>query len=329
MNHDDERHIPEEVRDRLAEERAEEQADLERVWHMLGDVELAGDDAPPTEEAWAAIQDRIDDRDRNRGDRVPQTPQRHRSWRTWGGVAAAVLLLTLAGALLWRQPVEVTAPAGEQVTASLPDGSTVELNSGTTLSHRRGFSAWPFVPAEQRVVRLQGEAYFDVQRNTRPFVVETFNARIDVLGTQFNVRARAKGKAGETYVTLAEGRVRIRVEPPSDDEQAVVLDKPGQSSRVAASAPTPTVPRTTDVNRALAWRTRGFAVSDWPLGAIFDELERRYNVLITVRSLAVPSDSMTLYYPKDTEVETIIHDIAVAKGLAYRATRQGYEITDQ
>ncbi|NBB73631.1 MAG: iron dicitrate transport regulator FecR [Bacteroidetes bacterium] len=328
MNRDDERHIPEELRDRLAEERAEEQANLERVWHMFGDVELTNA-APSSEETWAAIQDRLGDRDSDRADRAPRTRQRHRSWRTWGGVAAAVLLLILAGAFLWRQPVEVTAPAGEQVPATLPDGSTVELNSGTTLSHRRGFSAWPFVPAEQRIVRLQGEAYFDVQRGPRPFVVETFNARIDVLGTQFNVRARAKGKAGETHVTLAEGRVRVRAGAPSDDKEAVVLDKPGQSSRVAASAPTPTAPRATDVNRALAWRTQGFAVSDWPLGAIFDELERRHDVHITVRSPAVQADSMTLYYPKDTEVETIIHDIAVAKGLSYRATSQGYEITDQ
>jgi hypothetical protein len=36
---------------------------------------------------------------------------------------------------------------------------------------------------------------------------------------------------------------------------------------------------------------------------------------------------MTLYYPRDTDAQTIIHDIAVAKGLSYRPTSQGYEIT--
>lgn len=328
MNRDEERHIPEELRDRLAEERADERADLERVWHMLGDVELIDEEVPSSEETWAAIQGRIGDGSRGRDDRASRGHQQHRAWRTWGAVAAGVLLLVLAGALFWRQPVRMTAPAGEQVTATLPDGSTVELNSGTTLSHRRGFSAWPFVPAEQRVVRLQGEAYFDVRVGTRPFVVETFNAHIDVLGTQFNVRARAGNKTGETRVTLAEGRVRVRA-TQSDETEVVVLDEPGQSSRVTASATSPTAPESMDVDRALAWRKRGFAVTDWSLDAIFDELERRYNLRITVRAPPALSDSMTLYYPQHTDAETIIHDIAVAKGLTYRATSQGFEIADQ
>ena len=324
MNRDEERYIPEELRDRLAEERADEQVDLERVWHMLGDVELTGAEAPSAEDTWAAIQDQMEEGARRRDDRAPRAHQHRRSWRTWGAVAAGMLLLVLAGALFWRQPVQVTASSGEHITTTLPDGSTVELNSGTTLSHRRSFSAWPFVPAAQRGVQLRGEAYFDVQRGARPFVVETFNARIDVLGTQFNVRARSEGEGSATHVTLAEGRVRIRAAAHPDT--AVVLDEAGQSSRVAASAPSPTAPQTRDVNRALAWRQRGFAVSDWSLAAIFDELERRYSVRITVRA---PADSMTLYYPQRTDVETIIHDIAVAKGLSYRATSRGFEITDQ
>jgi transmembrane sensor len=86
-------------------------------------------------------------------------------------------------------------------------------------------------------------------------------------------------------------------------------------------------PREVSVDRALAWRRQGFAASDWPLSAILAELERRYDVRVTVRVPAVLSDSMTLYYPRHTEAETIIHDIAVAKGLTYRATSRGFELT--
>jgi hypothetical protein len=96
----------------------------------------------------------------------------------------------------------------------------------------------------------------------------------------------------------------------------------------AASTPTP--PQSVGIDRALAWRQQGFAVSDWPLPVIFDELERRYDLRITTRAgAAALADSMTLYYPRHTEAETIIHDIAVAKGLAYRATHRGFEITAQ
>ena len=318
--------LPDALRERLEQEPAAERDDLERVWHLLDDADARYDDAPSSGETWAAVQRQIDAPDA-RPDRSPRAPQHRRSRRMWGALAASVLLLVLAGAFFWKQPVEVAAPPGERVTAALPDGSTVELNSGTTLSHARSFSRWPFVPAAQRVVRLQGEAYFDVQPGTRPFIVETFNARVEVLGTQFNVRARNEGTATETRVTLAEGRVRVVA--PERSEEAVTLTEAGQSSRVTESAAPPSKPQTIDVNRALAWRQQGFAVSDWSLAAIFAELERRYNLRITTRASAALSDSMTLYYPRHTEAETIIHDIAVAKGLSYRATSRGFEITDR
>jgi ferric-dicitrate binding protein FerR (iron transport regulator) len=163
-----------------------------------------------------------------------------------------------------------------------------------------------------------------VAPTARPFIVETFNAHIEVLGTLFNVRARADRDVGETQVTLAEGRVRIQAAAQPDE--VVMLSESGQSSRVQAAS-TPLPPREVSVDRALAWRRQGFAASDWPLSAILAELERRYDVRVTVRVPAVLSDSMTLYYPRHTEAETIIHDIAVAKGLTYRATSRGFELT--
>jgi ferric-dicitrate binding protein FerR (iron transport regulator) len=319
MNREDQRHIPDDLRDRLAEEPADEQIVLEQVWHMVGAAELIDDDAPSADDTWAAVRARTEPAANG-----ASRPPRHRM--LWA-VAAGLLLLVAAGALLWRQPATVVAPAGAHAVATLPDGSTVELNSGTTLSYPRHFSAWPFMPTRRRVVRLRGEAFFDVQPTNRPFVVETFNARIEVLGTRFNVRARAGRDTGETHVILAEGQVRVQTATQPD--AAVTLTEAGQASRVPATS-TPTPPQSVGIDRALAWRQQGFAVSDWPLPAIFDELERRYDLRITTRAgAAALADSMTLYYPRHTDAETIIHDIAVAKGLAYRATHRGFEITAQ
>lgn len=329
MNREDRSSIPDELRERLARESPDERGELERVWRMLEDAETSYADAPSADATWSAIQRQLDAdaAETGRVDRRPARPARtarRRAWKRWGLVAASVAILLLAGALFWRQPVEVAAPPGEHVTTTLPDGSSVELNSGTTLTYPRRFSTWPFVPAAQRTVALRGEAFFDVQSGERPFVVETFNARVEVLGTQFNVRARADTGAEETRVTLTSGQVRLlAAEQP---ERAVVLEDAGQSSRVTASDASPTAPQADEVDRALAWREQGFAVSDWPLSAIFAELERRYDVNIRVDAPAALADSMTLYYPQHTEVETIIHDIAVAKDLTYRATSQGYAV---
>lgn len=323
MKREDRPSIPDQLRERLVRESSDEQVELERVWRILGDTAMSYDDAPPAEETWSAIQDRLDASEVG-SDRPPRGGRRRRSWYRWGSLAASVLILLLAGALYWRQPVAVSAPPGEHVTATLPDGSSVELNSGTMLSYPRRFSAWPFVPAERRTVRLQGEAFFDVRARPRPFVVETFNARIEVLGTQFNVRARADAGPVDTRVTLTSGRVRVRAAQHPD--RTVLLSKAGQSSRVAAPTAAPTAPQEVGVERVLAWRRQGFAVTDWPLAAIFGELERRYDVAITVNAPAILADSMTLYYPRHTDATVIIHDIAVAKDLTYRATSQGYAI---
>ncbi len=322
MNGDDQRPIPDDLRDRLAEEPAEERAALKRVWHMLGDAEWPDDEAPSADTTWAAVRGRLESEASGAG-RSEQTSRHRMLW----AVAAGVLLLVAAGLFFWQQPTTITVPAGKHAGATLPDGSVVELNSGTTLSFPRQFNAWPFLPADRRIVHLQGEAFFKVKPTDRPFIVETFNARVEVLGTQFNVRARADRDTGGTQVTLAEGRVRIQAVGHSGD--AVMLSEAGQSSRVEQAASMPTRPRPVGIERALAWRQQGFAASDWPLSAILAELERRHDVRITVRVPAVLSDSMTLYYPRHTEAETIIHDIAVAKGLAYRATTRGFELTSQ
>jgi ferric-dicitrate binding protein FerR (iron transport regulator) len=215
---------------------------------------------------------------------------------------------------------------GEQVTATLPDGSTVELNSGTSLSYPRGFQAWPFVDAASRTVRLDGEAYFDVVSRDRSFVVETFNARVEVLGTTFNVRARSQAEAS-TQVTVASGRVRVS--PSQRPTAAVVLKTPGETSRVTKATTGPTQPAPTSVERTLIWRRNGFSVSGLPLPAVVQELERRYNVTIQLdASVEETTEPISLYYPKPRKIETIISDVCTARGLKYRPTSRGFLIYD-
>ena len=95
---------------------------------------------------------------------------------------AAVLIIGVIGARMWFAPVTLTVPYGETASIQLSDGSMVELNSGSTIKYARSFG-------DERRVSLQGEAFFDVEKETRPFIVETFNGSVRVLGTTFNVKA--------------------------------------------------------------------------------------------------------------------------------------------
>jgi ferric-dicitrate binding protein FerR (iron transport regulator) len=234
-----------------------------------------------------------------------------------------VLVVAVGAAWFWRQPVTVTATPGQQRSVTLPDGSTADLNSGTALTYQRGFRAWPFVDADRRRVRLDGEAFFSVRDGDRPFVVRTANARVRVTGTRFNVRARPSADSA-TAVAVAAGRVEVR--SSRGPGRAVVLEQ-GQASRVRNAEAAPTPPQPTDLAPVLAWRQDGFAVTEAPLSAVVRELERRYDTTVALHSsVARTKAPLTLYYPKPTPLNTVLRDLCTALDLNYRPTSRGYEI---
>lgn len=348
MSRDSDPPIPPALRDRLQDEDAEERADLEAVWRLLGDTDHAPNEAPDLDDEWAALRQRRPEvgpesppdpdaispngqappaspsaeASRSRSPRRPSRPDRARRWARWGTALAVALLVAVGAAWFWRQPVAVTAPPGQQRTVTLPDGSTADLNSGTTLTYRRGFRAWPFVDADRRRVRLDGEAFFSVDDGDRPFVVATANAHVQVTGTRFNVRARTVLDS-TTSVTVASGRVAVQSRRRPD--QSVVLDGPGQTTHVRDDQATP--PRSTELKSVLAWRQNGFAVTNTPLTQVTRELERRYDTPIRLHASVTRTKApLTLYYPNPTPLSTILRDLCTALDLNYRPTSRGYEV---
>ena len=305
--------LPPELDARL---RAEPDADeLARVWDLLGEATPASVGADE-DAAWDSLRAATLDVPAGRSavrraaDRPVRRSGRSRVRGVWAAVLVAVL--AVAGWLYLSTPVTVTAPAGAFATVALPDGSTVELNSGSAIEYPRRFWRLPVVAADERTVRLVGEAFFDVEHGERPFVVATAEARVRVLGTMFNVRAREAA----TVVTVTEGRVRVE-----GAAEAVVLDA-GERARVAGGVPRA---EATNPDPALAWRDRGFAAQEQPLAAILAELERRYAVDVTLTAPAA-GDTLTLYFPKPADAESILRDICTARDLNYRRTSRGFEV---
>lgn len=92
-------------------------------------------------------------------------------------------------------------PRGGQYALKLSDGTKVWLNADSRLQFPVNFSA------KERVVRLTGEAYFEVVKNkAKPFKVITDQKTVEVLGTSFNVSAYSN----EPYqATLLTGAVKL------------------------------------------------------------------------------------------------------------------------
>lgn len=155
-------------------------------------------------------------------------------------IAAAVLM---AASILWYNSVtkkassgrpfvagqdvkknKVNTPNGSKTTITLPDGSKVWLNAGSSLSYNKDFGG------EIREVELSGEAFFEVVSlplppsggggtDKVPFIIHTRHIDVRVLGTSFNVKSYPNDKQTET--TLVHGKVEVLI--LNNPEKKIVL----------------------------------------------------------------------------------------------------------
>jgi transmembrane sensor len=140
-------------------------------------------------------------------DRPPDSPRRHRAGRSFV-LAASILLALAAGGVVWRYFFTgvYSTGVGEQYAITLADGSTVELNALSRVRVR-------YTGLERRVELLEGQALFRVARDKlRPFRVQSVDAQVRAVGTQFDVYRKESG----TTVTVVEGSVAVvPVLPPT------------------------------------------------------------------------------------------------------------------
>lgn len=188
----------------------------------------------------------------------------------WLGIAAAVLLLITTVFLLKPgADLKLTAAAGTMEQAALPDGSSIQLNAGTSFAFTGNESA--------REAELDGEAFFKIQKDGRPFTLSTSRGKVRVLGTSFNVYSRdgvmrvscTTGKVGVNFNSLIGGKVQ------GGDTITHTLT-PGKSVSIDADGKVSTadIPTT----ESLDWLNGESLFNDRPLSEVVAELERQYDL---------------------------------------------------
>lgn len=229
-------------------------------------------------------------------DRQAERPSRGRRWAWRSAVAVAVVaFMVLSVYLLQRDAGFETyeTAAGETERIELADGSTVHLAAQSRLLVASG---------DTRLVRLTGEAVFDVIPGGARFVVETATARTTVLGTTFGVKA----SEFETDVVLASGAVALA--PRANPDAAVRLE-PGQRSRVVGGQD-PEPPTRADITDALAW-TGTWHFQATPLADIVERLAAHYGVAIEAAP-GLAGDRVTGPFSSDVSVEETLRTLALA-----------------
>ena len=316
------KNLPEELDTELKQLSNEDVAGLEEVWNLASAPAPSNFPNPDRlGDIWASIESKTAEGRSGEYNKVParaadrppikQKKRSHTKQFRWAMATFVALFVIAAG--IYFTPSTVTAPLGETASVQLNDGSHVELNSGSSLRFSRRFG-------QKRTVFLEGEAYFDVIKEDRPFIVETFNSSVQVLGTTFNVKAW--NQDDNTVVALRSGSVRVE---ELGTQEAVTL-VPGQTVRVDINDMALSEPDEALVSSSLAWRSGDFSFSEERLITILHDIERRFNMTITLADESIGS-KRTKYSRKNPEsAEVVIEELCISLGLMHRISEDGIEI---
>ncbi|PTB91724.1 hypothetical protein C9994_15070 [Marivirga lumbricoides] len=185
--------------------------------------------------------------------------------------AASILLFVgLAGTWLFFSnlpPKQLSKKTeyGQKLKFTLPDGSLVYLNSGSTIDYPENFSE------DNRQVALVGEAFFEVKKDKhRPFIINSGSMKTTVLGTSFNVSAYPHASQS---VEVLSGKVKVS----SEIEEVVLV--PGQKASLEKGMINKYEVKTSEIS---SWRNGTLSFRDSPLSTVVVKLERWYNVQISL-----------------------------------------------
>jgi len=240
-------------------------------------------------------------------------------WRHMGRYAAVgfiAVILTSAFFILYNNrasqpgPQYITGNGIQSDMAILPDGTKVNIGPKTT------FRLAPDYGLKNRIVYLEGEAYFDVaKRKDNPFVVKVNEQDIEALGTKFNVMAYAFDSICTT--TLLEGSVLLSTQNIAEKttlkpNQQFTYNKNNQSVSV------------NDVEASLyiAWVNGYYYFSDQSLNLILNKLSDIYEITFDIPSGELANKKFTGTFYKGQTIKSILEIINLSIPIKYKMKGQ-------
>jgi ferric-dicitrate binding protein FerR (iron transport regulator) len=202
-----------------------------------------------------------------------------------------------------RQTIYV--PKSGEYELVLSDGSRVFLNSESQLTFPSSFEE------DARRVELSGEAYFEVKKDGKPFIIQTPDLAVEVLGTSFNLNAYQTN----TYVnaTLVEGSIRIHL--PEDRE--TFLLNPENNFRLNKLSDEISVQQV-NTDMYTAWVKGKFVFRNQPLTEIFAQLERWYDFTIVYESPEIGKMRFTGSAEKARPLNYLLDQIQMITDIQYK-----------
>ena len=277
--------------------------ELEKTWNLTGTA-YSYRTADP-DKAWTRLSERMSE--------TRVVPSKRFNYLRYAAIFVAlftvgsILFLLLSNPGKIQEQLTFAAPSTKTIrtisspsgltTITLPDGTIVTLNADTELKYPEKFTA------NDRIVNLSGEAYFDVVHDAaHPFVVETGNIRVEDLGTSFNISAYPGH--GLVEVNVTSGSVRLS-DRQKNESTVIVAGSNGKYSNqngsiLVSGGLTPNYQ---------SWITRELTFRHTPLSEVFEQLQNIYHVPIEFTDTSIATISYTANFDK-FELDDIVDVIA-------------------
>ena len=243
------------------------------------------------------------------------TVQFNFNWKKWSRIAAIIILPFLLGVFSLKLINEISESKntndlilkvgnGQKANLELQDGTSVWLNSNSTLSYDRKFNK------DKRIVRISGEAFFNVAKDkSRPFIVQSGKFSVQALGTTFNFKAYPDENSYTT--TLLEGSVLV-----SKDGLSTIL-RPNEKVVYDRKKDQFTKTKLLNAEYSGFWRSDKLAFEQESLENIANVLERMYRIHFCFKTENLKSIRFTGKVSKNDYID-LLKMIALSAPINYQ-----------
>ncbi|GEM_PF-1636390 len=218
---------------------------------------------------------------------------------------------------LWlgnHMPVQQTYSAniGEIKELYLPDSTHVWLNTGSTLSYSTKFNK------QSRKIKLSGQAYFDVTRDTlKPFIIYTDNSITQVLGTSFSIHSYSN----ETnYIIVTSGKVGVKL--PHINKKQNYLLLPGDKLQYKINKKSAIISHNNATQKLSLWRYHSLYFESTSLIDIAATLERKYGIRIQFSNNNIKQRKFKGYF-ENPDLENVLRVIELSMELDIKKSKNG------
>ena len=287
---------------------------LKKTWHALGEDLVM--ETLDVDQEWLELEAKL-----GTGKKVEMG--KRRTLKLVTRIAAVALILLSIGFLMkhiifgGNQTIEVLAQ-NEVIETTLPDGSKVTLNAGSTIEYPKNIDK-----NDQRTVELTGEAHFEVAHNPeKPFIVSAGDYRVEVLGTSFYVNT--KGPDGKLQVILIEGSVAVY---HKDTPEERTIMKPGEQVE-AASATNEISLGNKYEEYFMVWKTRSMSFENERLDRVVSIISKAYNIPVTLKNPGSGNCRLSVSF-EDQTLESVLTVLESTLDLQINKDGNGYVVDGQ